>query len=94
MPLNMAMEEPDTRIVGSKSHNEMAVGSDKNDVSSHGLGRIHHGSIGDGLGIKVAGLFLTTENGLEGVAVQMEWMLARILVVQDDFDDAVVLQHE
>lgn len=37
MPFNMAMEQPHTRIICSETHDNVAIGPHKQDISSHRL---------------------------------------------------------
>jgi len=69
MPLNMAMEDPNTGVIGSETHDEMAIRSHEDDVSSHGFGWVHHRAIGHGFRIEVARFFFTAKDRLESMAV-------------------------
>ena len=88
VPFDMAVEEPDARVVGAETNDEVAVGSDHEGVAAHGDG-------GEGLVADVvAGFLLGADDGLEVVAVEVEGVLARVVVVEDDFDDLVLLEDE
>lgn len=93
MPFNVAMEQPHARVIRSEAHDNVAIGPHQQDISSHRLLGQDHRSIGHGLGIKVARFLFTTKNRLEGMAVEMEGMFARILVVEDYFDNVIVLEN-
>lgn len=94
VPLNMAMKHPDTRVVRPEPHHKMSIWPDKNDVSAHGYFGQHHRSVGEGFRVEIARLFLTTEDSLEHVAVQVERMFPWVLIVEYNFDDAIVLEDE
>lgn len=79
-----------TRIVGFESHNEIAVRPHHERISAHWLCRE------DRLvetAVKAA-IWLCPPDCLEFVSVQMEWMLAGIVIVEDDLDDVSLIQDE
>ena len=87
MPFDVAVEEPDARVVGAETEDDVAVGSDHEGVSTHG-------DFGEGLIVDVvARELLGADDGLEGVAVEMEGVLAWIVVVEDDFDNVVLFEN-
>lgn len=69
----------------------MPVRSDHDGVSPHWNPRDGSRNI---RGVKWASLLLGSDDRLEIMAVKVEWMLAGIVVVQDDLDDIVFLQYE
>lgn len=88
VPFDVAVEEPDAGVVGAEADDEVAVRSDHECVASHGNG-------GEGLIANVVpGFLFGASDGLEVVAVKMEGVLARIVVVKNDFDDLVLLEDE
>lgn len=82
------MEEPDARIVGLEAYHEVACRSHHEGISPHRSrwkGRVIAGVI-------VAPVIVTPHNSLKVVSVQMERMLARIVIVQDDLYNLVFFQ--
>lgn len=90
VPFDMAVEEPHSRIVAFESHHDMSVGSHEQHVSSHRPPRESNGPVERSGRVVVSRIFLATYDGLEVVPVQMERVLARVLVVQHDLNDLVV----
>ena len=88
MPVNMAMEGPDTWIVGSESIDEIATCLDFHYVSSSWCGR------GGGCwraGILVwSGEWWRALDHLEVMAVHVDWVAAGVAIVDHDFDNVVV----
>ena len=84
--LSVAMEEPDTGVVGNKADGDSYTGVDDNGVSPHGCG---WGGIETGPLRFVA---CTTDN-LEYVAVEMERVGPCIVVIQIDLDDLSILNY-
>lgn len=91
----MAMEEPNTRVVGLESDDKVGLRVSVKSVSDHWLiswsvrrrfvvvDRVRSGLV-----------VWTTLDNLEDVTVQMERMLTSIVVVQDNLDNLVLLQDE
>ena len=84
--LGVAMEEPDAGVVGNEADRDSHTGVDDNGVSSHGCG---WGGIKTGPLRFVA---CATDN-LEYVAVEMERVGPRIVIIQVDLDDLPVLNN-
>lgn len=74
MPFDVAVEEPNTRVVGLESKNYVPVRSHEDSVPTHR----RLGECGSIRSVVCAGLFLRTRNDLECVAVQMERMSKNI----------------
>ena len=90
MPLDVAVEQPHARVVGAEPHHHIAVGPHHQGVAAHG-----HGGEGDvARGVEDAGVVAAAPDGLEGVPVQVERVLTRVVVVDDDVDDLVLREDE
>ena len=88
VPFDMAVEEPDARVIGAETDDEVAVGADHEGVAAHGDG-------GECLVADVVSrFFLGADDGLEVVAVEVEGVFAWVVVVEDDLDDLVLLEDE
>lgn len=94
VPLDVAVEQPHPRVVAPEPHHDVPVRIDEQDVSAHGHLRQRDSPVQDGLGVIVSRVFVAPQDGLEVVAVQVERVLARVVVVEHDLDDLVVAQHE
>jgi hypothetical protein len=92
MPLDMTVEEPDSRVVGLKPQDDESVGVNDYGVAAHRDGR--EGVICDARVLECARLVVGAEDGLEIVPVQMKGMFSRIDVVDDDLDDLILLEDE
>ena len=68
VPLDVAVEEPDTRVVGAEAEDGVAVGVDEDGVATHG----RCGEVRGSGGVVEAGFVLAAVDDLEGVAVEME----------------------
>ena len=88
MPLDMAVEEPDTGVVGAEAEDDVAVRVYHEGVATHGDGG--KGLVHD----VVAGVRGRADDGLEVVAVQVEGVFAWVVVVEDDFDGLVFGEDE
>lgn len=92
MPLDMAVKQPNTRVIGLEAQDDIAVGVEDEGISSHGDGG--EGGGGNVGVLKGASFFFGAVEGLEVVPVEMEGMTAWVDVVDDDFDDLVFFQDE
>lgn len=92
MPLNVAVEEPDTGVVGLESQNHVTIGPDDERIATHGL--LGVGFDADALVLKGAGLLLGAVDGLEVVTVEMEGVAARVEVVEDNLDNLVLFEDK
>lgn len=81
-----------TWIVCHEPQHEKALGIQDHRVPPHG----HRGEVGLGdVGVGVeAGVLVGAVDDLEVVAVQMERVLARVVVVDDNLDDLALVQDE
>ena len=76
VPFDVAVEKPDTWVVGLESQDDVSIWSQDESISSHrncgiiGLAGVRC--------IEVTGFFVGSRDGLEIVAVKMEWMLSGI----------------
>jgi hypothetical protein len=77
-------------VVGAESDDEVSAGVDHEGVSAHG----YRGEVGVVVGLVVACVFGAAQDGLEGVPVEMKGMAAGVVVVDDYFDDLVLLEDE
>ena len=89
VPLDVAVEEPDARVVGLEAQDGEAAGVDRDRVA---LGRLAV-VVGVALG-PLAGSGLGPVEHLEVVAVQMERVVGTVQVVDDDLDHLVALDDE
>lgn len=89
MPLNMAMEQKDTRVIGFEAEHGVRVGIDLDDVSTRWLGGESAGAAG-----VVACSTFRTAHDLELVAVKVEGVDGIVLVVDDNVYDGVVTHDE
>lgn len=90
MPVDMAVEEPDARVVGLESDHEVAQRSHHECVSPH-----WHCRKGRFIaGVPVALIFLRPNNSLEIMPMQMKRMLPGIIVIKDDLDDLIFFKDE
>ena len=106
MPFYVAVEEPDAckergtlvearvgrdlgrliRVVGAEAEDDVAHWSHHEGVPPHG--HLRHGLVSDIVTAVVVG----AGDGLELVAVQVEWVAACVVVIEDDFDNVVFLK--
>lgn len=86
------MEEAHTRVISLEAHDNVAIGPDDEGVSSHGHTRVV--ALRDTLVLKSTSLLFRAVNSLEGVAVKMEGVAARIKVVDDNLDNLTLLQDK
>jgi hypothetical protein len=93
VPLDMAMEQPHSRVIALEPHHYMSVWPDQECVSPHGPTRKYHRPIHHRIGIVIARLLLSAYNGLKGVAVKMEGVLAGVMIVQHDLNDLLFAQN-
>lgn len=84
------MKEPDAGVVGAKAEDEVAVGFDEDGVAAHGGG----GERFCRRGVVEAGVVVAAVDDLKRVAVEMEGMFSRVVIVEDDLDDLVVAEDE
>jgi hypothetical protein len=75
----MAVEKPDTWVVGCEAQDDVPGGTQDECVAAHGDGGV--GSFGGVGGVEGAGVFGGAGDGLEVVAVEMEGMFAGIWVI-------------
>lgn len=84
--LSVAMEEPDTRVVGYEADRNSDTRIHDNNVTAHGRGR-------DVIETRPLRFVACTVDDLELMAVEMEGMGAFVMVVEVDFYDLSVLQN-
>ena len=88
MPLDVAVEEPDAWVIGLEAEDGISVGA-------HGDGVAPHRVSGQRLVVyEIAGFFLGTHDGLEGVAVEMEGVFAWVEVVEHNLDYVAFVEDE
>lgn len=90
VPFNVAVEEPDTWIIGLEPEDKVAVRINGQGVSSHGI-FWKLSCIG---GVVGAGVWVGTRYNLESMTVKMERVFPAIFAVKDKFDDIVFLEDE
>lgn len=94
MPLNVAVEDPDARIIRSKTNNKVSLRTQNQSVSAHWCGGEYHASVVQGFSVPITGIIVRSHKGLESVTVQMERMLASVVVVHHNFINLVVTQNK
>ena len=88
MPFDVAVEQPDTWVVCSEPQDHVAVWSDHEGVAAHWYLR-------EGLVVDIStSLFGRADDCLESVAVEMEGMFTRVVIVEDNLDDLVLFEYE
>ena len=87
---NMAVEEPHARVISLKPHDKVARRPDHQGISTHRdrrkscvVARVIY-----------APIIIRSYDHLEIVAVKMERMFPRVGIIEDDFDNLVLLQDE
>lgn len=84
------MKKPDARVVGLEAQDKVARGRHDDGVAAHG----HRGEVGHVAGVPVARVVVAAVDDLERVPVQVEGVLARVVVVQDDVDRVLVVEDK
>ena len=88
MPFKVAVKQPNARIIRSEPDDYVSVWRGKDDISTHReFGRIRRSTW-----MIVPSIILAAVHDLEIVPVQMEWVLSRVVVVDNDLDDRHVGQ--
>lgn len=77
VPLDVAVEEPDARVVRLEAQDKVARGRHDDGVAAHG----HRREVGHVAGVPVARVVVAAVDDLERVPVQVEGVLARVVVV-------------
>jgi hypothetical protein len=77
-------------VVGAESNHEVPAGVHHERVSTHG----YRGEVGVVVGLVVTCVIGAAQDGLEDVAVEVKGMAAGIVVVDDYFDNLVLLEDE
>lgn len=90
--LKKCMKEEHTRVISLEAHDNVAIGPDDEGISSHRHARIV--TLREILVLKGTSLLFRAVNGLEGVAVKMEGVAARIKVVDDNLDNLALFQDK
>lgn len=81
-----------TRVIRPETQHNVALRVQHKSVPPHGdLGEV---CLRDVRVRKGAGILLGPPDGLEGMSVQMERVLARVGIVDDDLDNLALLEHE
>ena len=88
MPFKVAVKQPNARIIRPEPDDHVSVWRGQDDISTHrDIGRIR-----SSIWIIVTSIILAAVHDLEIVPVQMEWVLPRVVVVDNDLDDRHVGQ--
>lgn len=93
VPFDMAVEEPDARVVSAEADHEIAHRLDYEGVTAHR----YRGDNITGLGprpVEVQCIVVASRDDLEGVSVQVERMFAAVVVVKDELDNTSVRKDE
>lgn len=69
----------------------MPIGSDQHGVPPHRHSRNGGGDVG---GVERTSLLFGADDGLEVVAVKVEGVLPGVIIIQDDLDHVVLLEHQ
>lgn len=88
MPLDVAMEQPNTRVVCLEADGNVLLGWDENGVTTGGVGGVDVARVGTIGGVVLAS---AASDNLEDVTVEMEGVVTGIVVVDDNLDPLVVL---
>lgn len=80
------VKKPDSRVVRAEAKDHVSIGAHEDGITAHG----NRGRRGGVVRVVDSSIVLTSGNKLEGMAVKMERMLARVVVVEDDLDDFVL----
>lgn len=76
MPFDMAVEKPNSRVVGLEAEDDVTIWAEDEGISSHWGCRVHGlAAVG---GIKGTGFFFRTGDGLESMTVEMKGVLPGI----------------
>lgn len=88
MPFDVAMEQPDTRVICSEPQDHVAVRSHHNGITAHWY-------LGEGFVVDIGtGLVGGPDDCLEGVAMEMEGMFTGVVIVEDNLDDLILFEYE
>lgn len=101
MPVDMAVEKPNPRVIRHEAHDEVPVRREHYSIPAHRRDR-ERGVVVEFIKDRVAVDIVVetgpirrrTINDLETMPVQVKWVTARIRVVQDQLDDIVVIQND
>lgn len=88
MPLDVAMEQPDTGVVGLEADGNVLLGGDEDSVTAGGVGAVNVARVRTRSGVVLAS---AASDNLEDVTVEMEGVVTGIVVVDDDLNPLVVL---
>lgn len=88
MPLDVAMEQPDSGVVGLEADGNVLLGGDEDSVTAGGIRGVDVARVGTRSGVVLAS---AASDNLEDVTVEMEGVVTGIVVVDDDLDPLVVL---
>lgn len=89
VPLDVAVEEPNARVIGAKPYDQVRVLVGHDGVSAQG-------EVGDGgwVALEGTGFRVGALDDLEFVPVQMPGVQVVLVVVEEDFHDFVFLEDE
>jgi len=90
MPLDMTVEKPHSRIIRLEAQHDMPIRLDQHSIPTHRRLRVLSRSIAD-VG---PGFFGGAVDELEGVAVKVEGVFARVVVVENELDGLVLWEDE
>jgi hypothetical protein len=90
MPFYVAVEEPYSRIVRSKTQNDVSVWSNEDSIASHGC-RVWSWSV---VWVVKTCVVVAAGYDLEGMTVEMEGVFSRVVIVQYDFHNFVLSKDE
>jgi len=90
VPLDVAVEKPDSWIVCFEPQHDVPVRLYEHGIPPHRRLRVVSG----GVAVVGPGFLGRTVGELEGVAVEVEWVFSGVVVVEDELDGLVLLEDE
>jgi len=87
VPFDVAMEEPDTRIIGPETEDHVPVWSDEDGIPAHwGFGE-------SDIICVITLIRRRAGDDLECMAVQVEGVFTRVVVIEYDIDDLIPFEN-
>jgi len=90
MPLYVTVEKPHSRIIRLEAQHDVPIWLDKHSIPSHRRLRV----LGRGVADVGPGFFGGAVDELEGVAVKVEGVFARVVIIENELDGLVLLEDK